>query len=414
MEAPLNYNPHTVRHGELTRALSSAEHDLHQLQQDSDWYQRFNPEAGALQAAALQREIVSIRAELQRLDGVRRQMGPILDELVRCTRLGFDPRNWFSAQRRAALAQLKAMKREFDEFSARSDTAAEQLADRRHALAHGEDALARHRAFDPQRALRSIADAQAACVRLRCELEEVTRRMHEADEQLREPLHELSRYLARQRELQRGLEQAQQLDRQISQARSGYDRRTLHAQCERLLGNSRPSQVVRERQRELDSVQRSIAKLNERLLVIRERVSKTIAALVIDGNNLCYRQQTFLGLAPVQALAAVLVPRYRVTVVFDGSIRRLLGESDRAIAAQFNPVVTVHIVANNAKADETVLDAAVDAHTFVVSNDRFVDFPGKPAVKGKRLIGHEILNGMVLVHELNVAERFHARPASAR
>jgi hypothetical protein len=57
-------------------------------------------------------------------------------------------------------------------------------------------------------------------------------------------------------------------------------------------------------------------------------------------------------------------------------------------------------------ADETLLDVAADRDTYVISNDRFIDFPDKVVVSDKRLIRHEILDGMVLIPDLQFSERF--------
>lgn len=56
--------------------------------------------------------------------------------------------------------------------------------------------------------------------------------------------------------------------------------------------------------------------------------------------------------------------------------------------------------------DEILLDSESDHNSYVTGNDRFVDFPEKPAVRERRLIRHEILNGKVLFHDLDLPHDF--------
>ena len=42
----------------------------------------------------------------------------------------------------------------------------------------------------------------------------------------------------------------------------------------------------------------------------------------------------------------------------------------------------------------------------MLSNDRFSEYRDKPAVREKRLITHEILNGQILVHDLDISLPF--------
>ena len=53
--------------------------------------------------------------------------------------------------------------------------------------------------------------------------------------------------------------------------------------------------------------------------------------------------------------------------------------------------------------NETVLDlACANELTYVLSNDRFGDFNEKSAVRDGRIIRHEIVNGGVFVHDLQL------------
>ena len=95
--------------------------------------------------------------------------------------------------------------------------------------------------------------------------------------------------------------------------------------------------------------------------------------IIIDGKNLCFEGNTFIGLAALIPLTEQVAKRYDVTVVFDASIRRDLKMSDDQLAKAL-PAAKVHVVASRAKADETILDAAHESTAWVISNDRYGDY----------------------------------------
>ncbi|KRC22556.1 hypothetical protein ASE31_22005 [Acidovorax sp. Root217] len=77
--------------------------------------------------------------------------------------------------------------------------------------------------------------------------------------------------------------------------------------------------------------------------------------------------------------------------------------NDRDLRLRF-PHAKVHVVAENRRADETILmGAEIDSKIFVLSNDRFADFPEKKAVFGKRIIRHEIVYSTIYIHDMNIA-----------
>ena len=108
-------------------------------------------------------------------------------------------------------------------------------------------------------------------------------------------------------------------------------------------------------------------------------------------------------------MARILSERYVVTIVFDASIRRILGARGADIQRTLGADAEVHVVATREKADETVLElAGLNEGSFVISNDRFAEFREKLAVKEGRLIRHEIVGGRILVHDLGIAEYYRA------
>lgn len=136
---------------------------------------------------------------------------------------------------------------------------------------------------------------------------------------------------------------------------------------------------------------------------IGQTAARKIDTIVIDDNNLCYEGSDFIGLSAIETLVPLLSRTCSVIVVFDSAIRKLLNTDDSGIQKRLGSHAKVHIVASGRLADETVLDlASANELTYVLGNDRFGDFNEKSVVKDGRLIQHEIVNGNVFVHDLQI------------
>lgn len=208
---------------------------------------------------------------------------------------------------------------------------------------------------------------------------------------------------------------AQEFKRNLGQAGSGYERRLIHEKSESLLGDGQPGKVIYQatsrisdcehQQRKLhpriEGIERSIGKMEDRIAAEATKGSRCVEQLVLDGNNLCYRSGTFIGTRALEALSAELIHRWTVTIVFDADIRSLLKRESRAVQTRF-PGAEVHVVATGEKADETILRLADNASTYVISNDRYTDFPDYPAAHNRRVIRHEILSGRALINDLDI------------
>lgn len=178
------------------------------------------------------------------------------------------------------------------------------------------------------------------------------------------------------------------------------DRALVHEESERLFGDPSPSRVARKLGDELRAVERDLVKQRRRAESLVRRAMLKISLLVVDGSNLCYQNGRFCGLAPLRAALPAFAQTFSVCIVFDASTHSRLGKPMHTMASELPPSAKLHIVAD--KADETVLDLANVANAYVLSNDRFADFPDKAAVREKRLIQHEIVGGRVLIHDLYV------------
>jgi hypothetical protein len=158
-------------------------------------------------------------------------------------------------------------------------------------------------------------------------------------------------------------------------------------------------------------LERDYKKTKQRVEKIALKAAREIDTIVVDGNNLCYEGRTFIGLAALQALMPYLSEYPKVIVVIDSEIRRMLKSDDFSIQKQLGSSVIVHVVAARQKADETVLDLASDnEYSYILSNDTFRDFNEKSVVKDDRIIRHEIIDGNIFVHDLQINVSYRELP----
>ena len=321
-------------------------------------------------------------------------------------RPGFDPRYWLSSERSNNKKQLERQKQllayqESEKHNLRTEFQAKQDYHNKKQVE-----LNRYKNFDPLAAEAKASALRIESLQLTGEKNDVLPMMEELHNQLVEPLAELEQCQYERQVLLTRLQRAERYERKLNDAPNGYERKLIHEECENELGDAKPSKVIRRIKSEIESIDRTVDKLDKRLRVISRRGTRCIRSIVIDGKNLCHMQSKFIGLPALKAVAKRLSEQYSLTIVFDASIRSDLKMDDQSIRASFDNTVTVHVVATKIKADETILDAAADPGAYVISNDRFRDYPEKDVVSNKRLIRFEILNGRVLIHDLNVNEAF--------
>lgn len=200
---------------------------------------------------------------------------------------------------------------------------------------------------------------------------------------------------------------AKKFENALDKVDNSYERAKLHVQCEITLGEGNPRKIISQQESIVRQLQRDLEKAKKRAIQIAQNASREIKKIVIDGNNMCYEGNKFIGLQPLLTIAFELQNHYEVIVVFDASIRSKLDSDDNKISSKFNSKTKVHIVASKKFADETILNIASDSNTsYVISNDRFGEYKDKEAVKNNRLISHEIVDGKVMVNDLDINKSY--------
>jgi len=203
------------------------------------------------------------------------------------------------------------------------------------------------------------------------------------------------------------LNKAKDLDNQIERASNSYERKQIHEECEDQFDTGSPRKVIHEQNKIISQIERDEIKLEKLIEQAGLKAARIIDKLIIDDNNLCYASSKFIGLMAIQKLLPILSSKYTLIVVFDASIRGLLNTNDSGLRALLNSQAVIHIVATKIKADETILDlASANQNFYILSNDRFSEYFDKDAFKRNRIIRHEIVDGTILVHDLDINEKY--------
>lgn len=405
----MEYNPLTPKVRARREDLQKLRNAVSERKQQLAWYNAFDPTAAANLAAVEESTITELtfqRAELQAaLVDTKRRVGSIRP----ATRRGLNPQYWFSETRATAKSELGRCVDQIKKIESDMRRQTGELANSMTSLTDARESLEWYSKFDSDEVEVTHDWLESEIGRKGAELEKWEAREKALDTQLEVPRSEVLNLRSRLGGLERDLQKAKRVDRQLGEANNGYEKSQIHRKCEVEFGHGSPRRVIDNIQNEITGTKRNIEKLERRLQQIGRRGALDVQKLIIDGSNLCYEADMLIGLAALRSLCDRLSNDFEFVVVFDASIKEKLGlPRDDLLRSQL-PGVTVYVAASRTGADETILDAAQEHTTYVISNDRFVDFLDKPAVRDGRLLTHAIINGRVLVHDLSINVEFSNR-----
>jgi hypothetical protein len=321
----------------------------------------------------------------------------------------WNPQNWFAPDQVRLRKVRDALIGKQQDLEAEKKCLSERIQGADRDVQTANTALKRYSAFDLQRCkedMRSI-DSELASELAKAKI--IEKRKTEVDHALKPIVDQIQQYKQQKHRAESTRNRATALEHRLSRASNSYERAMVHKECEAEFNVGRPSKVISQSEQDLRRIERDIEKVLKRAQEIGQRASRIIDTIVVDGNNLCYENGRFIGLAALDALIPRLQPNYSVITVFDAAIRRMLKADDKTIASRLGNQVKVHIVASGGRADETILDiAGADKHTYILSNDRFVEYNEKSAIIDRRIFRHEIVNGRILIHDLGIDTDFGA------
>lgn len=398
----MEYNPHAGPLEELEVRFKRLEDEIGDIDRELQWYRAFNSEELTSELRSLEKQLRSLETEGRLAESRRVKARQRADDLKEAAALTLNPKRWFASDRKEAARARDEFLREAEELQIKGQALQEKQARRRESVAAVEAQLNKYRAYD-----RLEAEARREAARLQLEglkapLSALRHIKAKVDEQLAPLLKNLAELKAERQKLAWDLSDAEVMESKLSRAANPYEKAMIHQQCQARFKEGKPRVVIQRKQRALEAVDRDIQKAEARLQMEVQRATRTISELVIDGNNLCYRDGTFIGVAAVTALANRLAEEFKVTVVFDPGIRGMTRLSSTELGALFKPAVAVHVVDSTRAADEVLMDVAAESTAFVISADRFRDFGDRPAVRERRVLRPEIFPSQILLPDLGL------------
>lgn len=405
----IGYNPYAAKVSVCQHRIREAASEIQAQQKNLDWFSSFDAETVNARSQEHERSISSIKKSLGKARIQSTKLVGEIPALKEKAAWGVNPLYWFSDERQKWQKKLESKEQELKAVQQKEGNVLATLNEANAEFDRCQAQLQKYRTYDPLLAQSAITALNAQVQIWRDELEAILPLKERLDEELKYPLSEERILRERIGSFQRKIREADSFDKRLSAASNSYDKAMIHEECKSALGESSPGKVKRACQSQLDSAERDLKKIQVRLQKIHDKAVRVIKKVVIDGNNLCYESGKFIGLAALVAAANELIGNYDVLVVFDSGIRGLLKMKDSVIASQFEEGIQVHVVASKAKADEMVLDEAEGDQDYVVSNDRFAEYPEKTAIRECRLFRHEILNGKIRIYELGLCEEYEVK-----
>lgn len=410
----MEYNPFTNELAAYQAAYAHAGDQMRVWTSQLNWFHEFDPVKSYESLKVTERAISTACGQFETEKKITDALQIKISQLKEQACLGLNPSYWFSSERAIVQRQLLVARQDIAMHQRECGELEFHIQGHEQIAKQVQADIARYRSFDALLAQATLRGLQVELKKLDSELPQLQRRKIDLDSKLEHPLRRLTELEGEWRQLACDLSRADQFEEALTNAQTGRERAQIHEECGRELGHSKPMAVVQARRSKIEGVEGNIGKLKVRIEEIIKCTVRDVRTLVIDGNNLCYQQNEFIGLSALEKLVPELAQKYVVKLIFDSGIRGLLRTKDSEIRGRFPQASLVHVVASKTKADETILDvAAEDKNAFVISNDRFVEFPEKYVVLQGHILKHEIVNDTVHIYDLDILANFYRTERSS-
>ena len=399
----MDYNPLDVEYNHINQVITGINHELKELMKELDWFENFNltqmtkkHDESILLKRIKETELYDLGKEVildnNKIESIKL---PIKKRIVIL----------FSKKQRLIWGEYKKLKT----TTKFKEKLKQYIADKIIEIEEKTNKIAfeidKYKKFDRDKHSSQINSLKNQLNSSKINQKYVYRQKLKVDEKLKSVINEIAILESKKHDATRIKSEAESLNAELDRAGNAYERAKIHEQCESAFGVGSPRYVINNQNKIIRQINRDLEKLYIRATQIGKNAARIIdiETIIIDGNNLCYESGEFVGLAPLICLTGELQKKYNVILVFDSAIRAMLRSDDGKITSQFGSKIKVHIVASRQLADETILDiASNNDQYFILSNDRFGEYNDKEIVKSKRLIKHEIVNGKVLIHDLDI------------
>lgn len=313
---------------------------------------------------------------------------------------------FFTAEQKQLRLESNRLRKELSAVNERLVNDNQALSKVRSDLSLAQKRISEHKSFNLNDAEAQLAAIQPKTRQIASDLAAAKIELERIEEKIRPHSQELERLETELETFNSDIAKADRLDRDLTAAENSYERAMIHQECEEKFGSGSPRHVINDRRGKVRRLENNIPKLERRIRDELKKLDRTISHLVIDGNNACYEGQSFIGLQSISALLEALGDRFKVTVVFDASIRAMLKSDSQGIEKVLGPRAATHVAPTKTAADEYLMKlAGKDQSVFILSNDRFAEYHDYDVVKSRRVLRFLIADGMFMANELDISIR---------
>ncbi len=236
-------------------------------------------------------------------------------------------------------------------------------------------------------------------------LDEIRPKKDDVDRFIRGSIDELNELKGRLSYWKNSLKIANDYLYKLNLSLNKYEKSKIHIECKNDFGESSPSKVIRKIENEIESIQRDIRKLCERIKQKVDMKTRIIREILIDGNNLCYANGSHkIGLYAIISLVKEINHKFKdikITLFFDDSISKIIHKDKNEIENIFHGMGAV--CKFYPEADSWITTQASESEfNYIISNDKFPDFHDKKAIKSKKIFKHLITHNTISVLDLDI------------
>ena len=260
--------------------------------------------------------------------------------------------------------------------------------------------------------IKTKIEKSAGLSKIAVELEKVEKEKIRIDNAIKEQTDILYGLYSEETSVSLDLETAENLKIKLESATNGYERKCIHQESERIFQESNPNKIVINLKKRKRSLDKNIDKVDKEIKEKVKILTTNIDLIIIDVNNLCYKKDKFIGDIALKALVTALLDseitnKSRILICFDNGISKLLSSTKKDIENNFKSISEkIEVLISNGKADKTIINAAEKSNTFIISNDRFVDFRDKKAIKERRCLRHRMVFNQIHIEEFSIVATY--------
>lgn len=387
----------------LDAERSKLERQVEEIERAVQEYRSFDPDISREEMARLERVNSAVVSKMATAASTAQSIKMQLQEVKSKTVSLFHPFEYFKPEQKSARKQVAELQAGLEAVSSALRALAAERDETNALISKQAERLAAFSEFDESDQMTELErikfNAEKISDAINCKKDVIAK----IERKFGPLLNQLTHLIDEATSLRKAIAQAKGFEADLHDAANGSERRLIHQECEELFGTGSPSRVANEKAGKLRSVERNLTKLEDRIEREFAKHDRVVERILIDGSNLCYDNGVFIRFHALSHLTDELVKRFEVMVVFDASIRSRMKLDDDRITSVFDHRIKVKVLATKQTADELLLKIAEGKPgTYILSNDRFADFPEYEVVKANRILRFEIADQRIFVSDLDL------------